>query len=261
MKKMLRTLTVQIIVVFFYMTIWFVIAQARKRNDVADIAWGTGFIVTAVTALILHHGTYVRGMLVTLLVVLWGTRLSLHISMRNRGKPEDPRYRRWREEWGKHAVIRALLQVFLLQGILMVVVSLPITFIIISKSHPFSVIDILGLILWSVGFAFESVGDYQLEKFKRDSANRGRIMTQGLWTYTRHPNYFGEVLLWWGVYLIALTIPNGWITIAGPLTITFLILKVSGIPLLEKKYRGNPEFESYKRRTSAFFPLPPRKEM
>lgn len=258
---MLRTLTVQIIVVFFYMIIWFAIAQARKRNDVADIAWGIGFIVTAVTAMVLHNGTHVRGMLVTLLVVLWGIRLSLHISMRNRGKPEDPRYRRWREEWGKHAVIRSLLQVFLLQGILMVVVSLPVTFTIISKSHPFSVIDILGLILWSVGFAFESVGDYQLGQFKKDPANRGRIMTQGLWTYTRHPNYFGEVLLWWGVYLTALSTPDGWVTIVGPLTITFLILKVSGIPLLENKYSGNKEFESYKRRTSAFFPLPPRKEM
>jgi steroid 5-alpha reductase family enzyme len=179
--------------------------------------------------------------------------------MRNRGKSEDPRYRKWRQEWGKHSVIRAFLQVFLLQGLLIIIISLPVTFIILGQK-PFGIFDIIGFCIWLVGFSFEAVGDYQLMQYKRDPANKGTIMTKGLWTYTRHPNYFGEVILWWGIYIIALSVPQGWLTILGPLTITFLILKVSGIPLLEEKYKENQEFQVYKRRTSAFFPLPPRKE-
>jgi steroid 5-alpha reductase family enzyme len=257
---MLKALIVEAILIVIYMTLWFFIAQARKRNDVADIAWGTGFIVTAITASILSDSITPRGILVTVLITVWGTRLAAHIHMRNRGKPEDRRYRKWKEDWGRHAVIRAFLQVFLFQGLLIIIISLPVTFIIMSGHHPFGVLDVLGISIWLVGFVFEAVGDYQLVKYKRDPAHKGKIMTQGLWTYTRHPNYFGEVALWWGVYLVALSVPQGWTTIIGPLIITFLILKVSGIPLLEEKYKDNKEFQLYKRRTSAFFPLPPRKE-
>ncbi len=118
----------------------------------------------------------------------------------------------------------------------------------------------LGVIIWVVGFLFEVVGDYQLKSFVQSEANRGKIMQQGLWKYTRHPNYFGEVTLWWGIYLIALSTSGGWMTVIGPVTISFLILKVSGIPLLEKEFMKNPEFQEYARRTSTFFPLPPRKD-
>jgi steroid 5-alpha reductase family enzyme len=242
------------------MTIWFFIAQALQRHDIADILWGTGFIVTAVTAVILSESITLRGYLVLLLVVLWGARLTMHIYMRNKGKPEDRRYRKWKQEWGRHAVIRAYVQLFLFQGLLMVIISLPVSYIIVFGQNPILIPDIMGLLIWCAGFAFEAIGDYQLLAFKRDHANKGKIMTGGLWTFTRHPNYFGEVTLWWGMYIIALSVPKGWLTIIGPLTITFLILKVSGIPLLEEKYKDNPEFQSYKRRTSAFFPLPPRKE-
>ncbi len=244
----------------FYMTAWFFIARAIDRNDIADILWGTGFIVTAGTALIMNENISPRGLLAASLIVLWGVRLAAHIYMRNRGKPEDRRYRKWKEEWGRHAVIRAFLQVFLLQGLLIVIISLPVTFIIMSGHYSFGLLDVIGVCIWTTGYAFEAVGDYQLLQFKGDPANKGKRMMKGLWSYTRHPNYFGEVTLWWGVYLIALSVPQGWATIVGPLTITFLILKVSGIPLLEEKYKDNPEFQSYKRRTSAFFPLPPRKE-
>ena len=257
---MYKALLIETIVIMIYMTGCFVIAQAGRRNDVADVAWGTGFIVTAITALVLSESISQRGMLAMILVVLWGVRLAVHIYMRNRGKPEDRRYRKWREEWGRHAVIRAYLQLFLFQGLLMIIISLPVTFIILFGQEPVGLLDILGLFIWVTGFFFETVGDYQLLTYKRDPASKGKIMTKGLWSYTRHPNYFGEVTLWWGIYIIALSVPQGWATILGPLTITFLILKVSGIPLLEEKYKDNPEFQAYKRRTSAFFPLPPGKE-
>jgi steroid 5-alpha reductase family enzyme len=257
---MLKTIIIETILIVIYMTLWFFIAQARKRNDVADIAWGTGFIVTAITASILSESITPRGILTTVLITLWGIRLAAHIYKRNRGKPEDPRYRKWKEDWGRHAVVRAFLQVFLFQGLLIVIISIPVTLIITSGENPFGIFDLLGVCIWLMGFIFEAVGDYQLVKYKRDPSRKGKIMNQGLWTYTRHPNYFGEVILWWGIYLMALSVPQGWATIIGPLTITFLILKVSGIPLLEEKYKDNPEFQAYKRRTSAFFPLPPRKE-
>jgi steroid 5-alpha reductase family enzyme len=257
---MIQILISQTIVIFIYMSLWFFIAQALKRNDIADVAWGTGFIVAAVTAVTLSDSVTSRGFLVMCLVTLWGARLAFHIHMRNRGKPEDRRYKKWKEEWGRHAVIRAYLQLFLFQGLLMIIISLPVTFIILFGQGPVGLLDILGLFIWFAGFFFETVGDYQLLSYKSDPANKGNIMTQGLWSYTRHPNYFGEVTLWWGIYIIALSVQHGWLTILGPLTITFLILKVSGIPLLEEKYKDNPEFQAYKKRTSAFFPLPPGKE-
>jgi steroid 5-alpha reductase family enzyme len=257
---MSEVLIMELIVIVAYMAAWFCCAQALRRNDVADIAWGTGFIVTAISAMVFTENVTSRGLLTTSLVVLWGVRLASHVFLRNLGKQEDPRYRKWRQGWGKHAVIRAFFQVFLLQGVLIIIISLPVTIAIESEQSPLGLLDILGVCIWFGGFAFEAVGDYQLMRYKRNPANQGKIMTQGLWKYTRHPNYFGEVALWWGVYLIAVSVPLGWATILGPITITCLILKVSGIPLLEEKYQDNPEFQIYRRRTSAFFPLPPRKE-
>jgi len=185
-------------------------------------------------------------------------RLSLHVYLRNRGKPEDARYRAWRQEWGKNANIRSFLQVFLLQGLLLLIISLPVTSVIMAGSSAFTLWDAAGLFIWAMGFLFEAIGDWQLLRFKKDPAHKGRIIKTGLWRFSRHPNYFGEVTLWWGIYLIALSSGASWPVVIGPLTITFLILKVSGIPMLEKKYEGNPEFEAYRRRTSAFFPLPPK---
>jgi steroid 5-alpha reductase family enzyme len=141
---------------------------------------------------------------------------------------------------------------------LLVIISLPVTHVILGGGPEFTALDAAGLLVWIVGFAFEAAADFQLARFKRSSAGTGRIMTSGLWKYSRHPNYFGEVVLWWGIFIVALSVPLGWATFIGPLVITVLILRVSGIPLLEKKYSGNPDFEEYRRRTSAFFPLPPR---
>lgn len=243
-------------VVIVYMTVWFLVAIWRRRNDVADVAWGLGFLLVAITSLLLHTPAG-RSVLVTVLVAVWGIRLALHVHLRNRGKPEDFRYRKWREEWGRNFYIRTYLQVFLLQAILLVLVSTPVIYVSSVANPQLSWRDVLSTVIWMIGFFFEAVGDYQLARFKSNPLNKGRIMTSGLWRFTRHPNYFGEVTLWWGIFLIVLPVPGGWGTIIGPATITFLILKVSGIPMLEAKYRGDPRYEAYQRRTSSFFPLPP----
>jgi steroid 5-alpha reductase family enzyme len=246
------------VAVMAYMIIWFIVSLAISRNDVADVAWGGGFIVAALASLMAGGYPTSRAFLVTLLVVIWGLRLALHIGIRNRGKGEDARYRKWREEWGKYFVLRSFLQIYILQGILLLLIANPIIVTITAEGGHLGIWDVLGALVWVTGFLFEAVGDYQLVQFKRDPANRGRIMQYGLWKYTRHPNYFGEVSLWWGIYLIALSVPGGWMTIIGPVTITFLILGVSGIPMLEKHYEGNKEFEEYKKSTSAFFPMLPK---
>lgn len=244
--------------ILVYMTAWFIAAQIRGRNDIADVAWGLGFILATIVSL-LAGGIYpLRGLLVSGLVLLWGIRLAVHIHSRNRGKGEDKRYRQWREEWGTWFVLRSFLQVFLLQGILLLMVAVPVIFVNQAPATPLGWLDLLGLAIWLTGFCFESVGDRQLLKFIRNPANKGKLMTTGLWRYTRHPNYFGEVTLWWGIWLMTLTLSGGWLTIIGPLTITFLILKVSGIPMLEKHYEERADFQEYKRRTSPFFPLPPK---
>ncbi len=256
---MLDLIAIQIAVVTFYASLWFLIALKLRRNDVADVAWGGGFIVLALVAQFTAADVSKRGILVLALVAVWGLRLSLHIGLRNRGKAEDPRYRKWREEWGRHATLRAYFQVFLLQGFLTVLILIPVTYILARQNSDLTWLDALGAAVWLVGFVFEAVGDLQLSRFKKDPGNLGRVITSGLWKYTRHPNYFGEVTLWWGVWLIACSVPGGWRTVFGPGTITLLILLVSGIPLLERKYAGSIEFKEYQRRTSAFFPLPPKR--
>jgi steroid 5-alpha reductase family enzyme len=244
--------------VLVYMTGWFIVAQIRGRNDLADVAWGLGFILAAGVSLVAAGSYTPRGLMVSGLVMVWGVRLALHIHSRNRSRGEDPRYRKWREEWGRWFVLRSFLQVFMLQGVLLVLVAMPVIFINVSPTTPIIWLDFLGVGVWLTGFSFEAIGDWQLLRFIRNPANRGRLMTGGLWRYTRHPNYFGEVTLWWGIWLLALSLSAGWLTIIGPLTITILILKVSGIPMLEKPYLERADFKEYRRRTSAFFPLPPR---
>ncbi len=242
--------------VLVYMLLWFIISLVLRRNDVADVAWGGGFIVASLAVLLSRGAATDRAVLVVSLVTIWGVRLALHIGLRNRGKAEDARYRKWREEWGKYFVLRSFFQIFILQGVLLVIISLPVLRVITTPAHGFTAFDVIGILVWLTGFLFEAVADWQLLQFKKVPDSKGRIIMTGLWQYSRHPNYFGEVTLWWGIYLIALAVPGGWMTVIGPMTITALILGVSGIPMLEKKYEGNREFDEYKRRTSAFFPLP-----
>lgn len=243
------------VLVFFYMSVWFLISVFKKRNDVADIAWGMGFVFVAWSAFILSGPSF-KGVAVNLLVTIWGGRLAWHIYSRNRKKKEDVRYEEMKKSW-KNFYLESYLKVFLLQGVFLYLISLPVLFINKAGINSLGVIDVLGIVVWVVGFYFEAVGDWQLSIFLKNPENKGKIMQGGLWKYTRHPNYFGEVVMWWGIFLMA--IEGGFFTIIGPLTISTLILFVSGVPLLEKKYAGREDFEEYKKRTSVFFPLPPRK--
>jgi len=246
------------LILFVYMSLWFVLSLVKKRNDVADVAWGLGFVLLAWTSFFVGGAENIRGLLVGFLVSIWGIRLARHIHVRNKGRAEDYRYAEWRKVWGKWFYLRSYLQVYLLQGILLFLIVLPVLLINKSMSTSLSYVDFIGVAIWLFGFIFESVGDAQLSRFIKDPTNKGKLMQSGLWRYTRHPNYFGEVLMWWGLWIIALSVPNGIYGIIGPLTITFLILKVSGIPMLEKKMAENPKFAEYKKRTSIFFPLPPK---
>ena len=250
----------QALIILLYALIWFSAALYKRRNDVADIAWGGGFVCAALTAYLVQAENEPRTLLLLALVVTWGLRLMLHIGWRNRSKPEDYRYKAWREEWGDSFLIRTFLQVFLLQGFLLLVISLPVTWAITNQGLPLNILDAIGFCIWLFGFLFEAIGDFQLLQFKSNPSNKGKIITSGLWRYTRHPNYFGEVTLWWGIFLISLSVPGSLWTIIGPLTITYLILKVSGTPMLEKRYADHPEYADYIKNTSAFFPLFPKKQ-
>lgn len=247
------------IILFVYMNFWFIMALIKKRNDVADIAWGLGFVLIAWLAFILSATISFYVLLVNCLVTLWGGRLALHVWQRNKNRAEDPRYRQWRENWGKSFYWRSYFQVFILQGILLYVICLPV--MALNLSSGFFVSNIwyyIGLLVWLIGFLFEVVGDYQLTKFLIKPENKGKIMQSGLWRITRHPNYFGEILLWWGIFIMTINLGYYWLVI-GPLAITFLLVFISGVPLAEKSFIGRSDYEDYKKRTSVLFPWFPKK--
>jgi steroid 5-alpha reductase family enzyme len=250
---------VSAVVIFLFMNAIFKLAITFKRNDIVDIAWGAGFIVVTLISQLVAPSFELRRVVIDSLVIVWGLRLAIHIHVRNKGKEEDFRYANWRKEWGKYWVIRTYFQVFMIQGFFMLIISFPIYGNQSLDAKPLNILDFIGIALWIIGFYFESVGDYQLLKFKKNPENKGKIMTTGVWRYTRHPNYFGETTLWWGIFLLAVNTSSGWINIISPFTITFLLLLVSGIPMLEKKYKDHADFMEYAQKTSAFIPLPPKK--
>ena len=246
-------------ILLVYMSFWFVFSLVKKRNDVADVAWGLGFVLLAWASLFLSDNFQVRSVLVTALVSIWGLRLAYHISRRHRGGGEDYRYLNYRRSWGKWFYIRSYFQIYILQGFFLFLIASPVMIINIFSGSGLGLLDLVGLLVWVIGFSFESIGDAQLARFIKDPANKGKLMMSGLWKYSRHPNYFGEVLQWWGIWLIALSVPYGAWGILGPLTISYLILKVSGIPMLEEKLSEHPDFKDYKERVSVFFPWPPKR--
>lgn len=247
-------------VILVLMTLLWIISLWQKDASIVDIFWGIGFMIIAWLAFLSTPQGYLpRKQLLCILVMIWGLRLAIHIGIRNRGKPEDFRYAGWRLEHGMHWWWYSFFQVFLLQGFLMWLISAPI---VAAQTSGFPAIltplDMIGVLLWSFGFLFESIGDAQMMLFKSKPKNRGMLLTAGLWKYTRHPNYFGEAVLWLGFYMIALAAGRWW-TIFSPLLMTFLLVKISGVAMLERTMKLKPGYEEYMQKTSAFLPWVPRK--
>lgn len=254
------TLLISLAALLLYMSVLFVIALITKNNGTADVGYGIAFMVVIIATFLQAPVTEPLLLILTLLPFVWGARLATRIYLKNKGKPEDFRYKAWREAWGNTFVWRSFLQVFMLQGLVVFVVALPVTLALVYPATVFNTtLAYAGLALWLVGFFFEVVGDRQLDTFIQNPQNKGKIMMGGLWKYSRHPNYFGESTMWVGIAFISFALSSvPFVALVSPLLITFLLLKVSGVPLLEKRWEGNPDWEAYKKRTSVFIPLPPR---
>ncbi|MGD2068676.1 MAG: DUF1295 domain-containing protein [Gemmatimonadota bacterium] len=250
-------LTVTAATVLTAVVVLWLVSLAVRDASVADVAWGPLFVVVASLCLVLGAGWAGRRILVFVLVTAWGLRLGVHIGLRNRGRGEDPRYARWREEHGRAWPWVSLAKVFLLQGALLWVISLPAQ---VAAAMPgpgrLTLLDAVGCAVWLVGFTTEVVADAQLRRFLRRREAADAFLTSGLWRYSRHPNYFGEAVLWWGIGLTALSVPGGWTTLVGPLCITLLLRFVSGVPMTEERMEGRPGWDAYAARTPAFVPLP-----
>lgn len=242
--------------VWTYVTIWFVAARLTERTDVIDTAWGLGFIYVAWLAWLLTDRQVDVKLVAVSFVSLWGFRLAAHITKRNIKKAEDYRYVAYREKWGENYWLYAYFKLFLTQGLLLLLVSLPVIGIVSSPHGAWTWLAVVGFVIWAKGIVFEAEADAELTAFIRHK-KPGEIMTTGLWKYSRHPNYFGEVTTWWGAAIVAVSFQQYW-GVIGAAVITYLILKVSGIPLLEKHYAKNKAFQAYAKHTSIFFPLPPR---
>jgi steroid 5-alpha reductase family enzyme len=255
---MIEVMLYSAVAIFAYMVLVFVWATLIKDNSIVDIGWGMGFLVVTGTGLVLLPAITPFHAVLATIVAIWGLRLSGYIFGRHRNVGEDYRYAQWRKEWGKYVVPRAFFQIFMLQGVFMYIIALPLMMAMANPSAAINWVSYIGIALWLIGFLFEAVGDWQKSKFKADPANQGKIMQSGLWRYTRHPNYFGEALLWWGLFVFVIPAGYWYVSIISPIILTFLLTKVSGVAMLEKKYEGNKEFEDYARRTSAFIPWWPK---
>lgn len=237
-----------------YLAFMLLIVTIKKDRSIANFTWGGGVLLIALytfIAVLLFGATNWRSILITSLTALWAGRILSYVYLRYRG--DDPRYQTWKQG-GIKALIINCGYIFILQALLMIIMALPVFVVNNFGGGQLTYLDYLGLAIWLIGFYFEAVSDYQLFKFTRDPANKGKVMQYGLWRYSRHPNYFGEVLMWWGIFLIALNVPYGLYTSIAPITITFLLLFVTGIPWIEKAMAKNPEYQEYKKHTSIFIP-------
>lgn len=242
-------------------TVWLVSLKLRDVS-IVDIAWGATGALIALSAFVLTDGFLPRRVLITAMTVIWGSRLALHIAIRKRGKGEDFRYAAMRAERPETFPVRSLFTVFFLQGFLIWVISLPaqVAQVHDTPSH-LGFLDFFGLGLWLVGFAFETVADLQLKRFLSDPSNQGEVMDQGLWRYSRHPNYFGDSVIWWGIFFVGAATPGGWVMVFSPLLMTVFLMRISGVPMLEKALAQRKEgYRRYMQRVSPFIPWPPRKD-
>lgn len=246
-------------IVVLMLTTW-TVSVMIKNASIVDIVWGLGFVVVAWTVRLTVDGDTTRQNLLVVLVTLWGLRLALYLAKRNIGHGEDFRYVLMRRKHGARFPLVSLYTVFAFQGALMWVVSLPVQLGQADDGAPVGPLAVIGAAAWVVGFVFEAVGDAQLARFKKDPENAGKVMDRGLWSLTRHPNYFGDAVQWWGIGIVAAEAGTAAIGLIGPVVMTFLLTRVSGVPMLEHSMaKRRPGYEDYVRRTSAFVPRPPRR--
>lgn len=239
-------------------TTW-IVSVVVKNASIVDIVWGLGFVVVAWVLAFAIDGDGGRQTLLVILVSVWGLRLSGYLFRRNHGKGEDWRYVAMRKRWGSRFPLISLVTVFGLQGVIMWLVSLPVQIGNGDSTPGVGPLAVIGIAVWGVGILFEAVGDAQLAKFKANPDNAGKVMDQGLWSLTRHPNYFGDSLVWWGIAIVSAESGTGVIGFIGPVVMTFFLMKVSGVPMLERSMaKRKPGYADYMRRTSAFFPRPPK---
>ncbi len=248
-------LAIALVAALGMMTLVWVASLVKRDASIVDVFWSLGSVVAGWVYFVTAEVHTPRGVLVVGLVTLWGLRLSLYILWRNWGHGEDYRYQEMRERHRGTFAVWSLFFVFWLQALLLWAISTPLYQAQQPEPASLAVLDVLGLALFVVGFAFEAGGDWQLARFKADPANKGQVMDRGFWRYTRHPNYFGDAVVWWGFFCFAAATPGGWWTVYSPILMTLLLMRVSGVTLLEKKLQQTkPAYRDYAERTNAFFP-------
>ena len=258
---MLETFATVGLVLLGSMILLWLMSLLLKDASIIDVFWGLGFILSAwlYIALLDPLGQNLRAWALAALVTIWGLRLAIHIGQRNSGKGEDFRYAQWRMDHGSRWWWRSFFQVFALQGALMWLIGLPLL-AVHSSSAPLGWLDAVAVVAWLIGFFFEFFGDWQLARFKANPRNKGKVLDTGLWKYTRHPNYFGDALQWWGFWLLAAT-AGGWWSIVSPIVMTWLLRYVSGVDMLDKSLaKTKSGFAEYMKRTSPFIPMLPKKK-
>lgn len=249
-------------IIMIMMSLLWVVSVFKKNAGIVDSFWGLGFVITGIFYYLNTDGTEIRKLILLILLMLWGLRLSIYLAWRNQGKGEDFRYARFRKDYGEDRYWWiSFFQTFLLQGVLMWLISAPLLAAqYFNGNTTLNLVDYAAILIWFIGFVFEAGGDYQLARFKADPDNKGKVLNTGLWKYTRHPNYFGDALIWWGFGLFSVAV-NSYVPLASSLLMSMLIIRVSGVSLLERTLKeSKPKYRAYIKRTSAFFPWFPKKD-
>ncbi|WP_372369303.1 DUF1295 domain-containing protein [Candidatus Uabimicrobium sp. HlEnr_7] len=248
-------------VVFLYVTTIWTISLLKKDASIIDIFWGMGFVVLAFFYHLFGNSSWQANAIILLLVSVWGLRLSIYLASRNLGKPEDYRYQVWRKNHGKNWWWKSFYRVFMLQGVVMWIVSAPLLSALygVKEAFTWNIFAILAIVFWTIGIAFEAGGDWQLTKFKKNPENKGKVLDSGFWKLTRHPNYFGDAMVWWAFYFLACA-NGGYACIASTLIMNFFLIRISGVALLEKNLvKTKPQYQDYIEKTNAFLPWFPKK--
>lgn len=248
MNELLTLLSLVIV----YLTTMLIVVQLKQDNSIGNFTWGGGVLLITVITFFFSYYT-ARSQLITSLICLWALRLIMYVYLRYK-KGADPRFVAWQKQWGKYALFISFWWIVVMNGMMMFIMSIPSILINQSMALGLNILDVIGLAIWVLGFCCETFADQQLSHFMKNPANKGKIMTQGLWYYSRHPNYFGEMVMWWGIFCIALSAPLGFLAIISPITITILLTFFTGVPMLERVFENNPEYQEYKKHTSMLIP-------